>query len=189
MLTINRRSLLGAAAIPVAAFAPATTGSPQASAPQQPVATVAVSAVQSVSDGCQTRYRQRTQHRYVRGVFDRSRVSRRAQRRMMRMERCAHSPRARGNMRRARLAQVRIRKREQAIPPVLYAIARCESGGDPSAVSSGGTYRGLLQFDMQTWASVGGEGDPARASAAEQYWRGAILYRLRGGAPWPVCSR
>src|SRR4029079_10369093 len=43
-----------------------------------------------------------------------------------------------------------------AIPPQLEAIAQCESGGDPTAVSADGTYRGLFQFDYGTWASVGG---------------------------------
>ena len=43
----------------------------------------------------------------------------------------------------------------------LDAIASCESGGDPTVVDSSGIYRGKYQFDMQTWASVGGSGDPA----------------------------
>ena len=73
--------------------------------------------------------------------------------------------------------------------PTLRAIAQCESGGNPRAVSPSGAYRGLLQFDQKTWESVGGSGDPAAASAAEQYHRGAILYARRGAAPWPVCGR
>jgi len=75
-----------------------------------------------------------------------------------------------------------------AIPPQLEAIAACESGGDPTAVSADGTYRGLFQFDYGTWASVGGSGDPAAAPAAEQYRRAAILYARSGAAPWPVCG-
>jgi hypothetical protein len=71
----------------------------------------------------------------------------------------------------------------------LQAIAQCESGGDPGAVSADGTYRGLLQFDLQTWRSVGGTGDPAAASVEEQYRRGAMLYAQRGSSPWPVCGR
>jgi hypothetical protein len=70
----------------------------------------------------------------------------------------------------------------------LSAIAQCESGGNPSAVSPDGQYRGLLQFDYATWQSVGGTGDPAAASPAEQYKRGAILYARSGSAPWPVCG-
>jgi transglycosylase-like protein len=75
-----------------------------------------------------------------------------------------------------------------AIPPQLEAIAACESGGDPTAVSADGTYRGLFQFDYGTWASVGGTGDPAAASVAEQYQRAAMLYARSGSSPWPVCG-
>ncbi len=71
----------------------------------------------------------------------------------------------------------------------LDAIAACESGGDPSAVSAGGTYRGLYQFDQGTWESVGGTGDPAAASPAEQSMRAAILYSQSGSSPWPVCGQ
>lgn len=71
----------------------------------------------------------------------------------------------------------------------LGAIAQCESGNNPRAVSPGGTYRGLYQFDYGTWASVGGSGDPAAASPAEQHKRAAILYSQRGAQPWPVCGR
>lgn len=70
----------------------------------------------------------------------------------------------------------------------LDAIAACESGGDPTAVSAGGTYRGLYQFDEGTWESVGGSGDPAAASPAEQSMRAAMLYSQSGSSPWPVCG-
>jgi hypothetical protein len=70
----------------------------------------------------------------------------------------------------------------------LESIASCESGGDPTAVSSDGTYRGLYQFDFGTWESVGGHGDPAAASAAEQSYRAALLYTRSGSSPWPVCG-
>jgi TolA-binding protein len=70
----------------------------------------------------------------------------------------------------------------------LEAIASCESGGDPTAVSSDGSYRGLYQFDYGTWESVGGSGDPAAASAAEQTYRAALLYAQSGSSPWPVCG-
>lgn len=75
------------------------------------------------------------------------------------------------------------------IPAALAAIAQCESGGDPGAVSANGSYRGLFQFDYGTWASVGGSGDPAAASSEEQYRRAAMLYARSGAAPWPVCGR
>jgi soluble lytic murein transglycosylase-like protein len=76
-----------------------------------------------------------------------------------------------------------------ATPPHLEAIAACESGGNPSAVDPSGTYRGKYQFDMGTWASVGGSGDPAAASEAEQDARAAQLYAQSGSTPWPVCGR
>jgi soluble lytic murein transglycosylase-like protein len=70
----------------------------------------------------------------------------------------------------------------------LEAIASCESGGDPTAVSADGTYHGLYQFDYGTWASVGGSGDPAAASPAEQTYRAALLYSQSGSSPWPICG-
>jgi soluble lytic murein transglycosylase-like protein len=70
----------------------------------------------------------------------------------------------------------------------LDAIAACESGGDPTAVSSDGIYRGKYQFDYGTWESVGGTGDPAAASEAEQDYRAALLYARSGSSPWPVCG-
>jgi len=70
----------------------------------------------------------------------------------------------------------------------LEAIASCESGGDPAAVSSDGSYRGKYQFDTGTWASVGGSGDPAAAPEAEQDYRAALLYSQADSSPWPVCG-
>jgi hypothetical protein len=70
----------------------------------------------------------------------------------------------------------------------LEAIAACESGGDPTAVSADGSYRGKYQFSFETWASVGGSGDPAAASEAEQDYRAALLYAEAGSSPWPVCG-
>jgi Transglycosylase-like domain len=70
----------------------------------------------------------------------------------------------------------------------LNSIAACESGGDPTAVSSDGTYRGKYQFDYGTWESVGGHGDPAAASESEQDYRAALLYSQSGSSPWPICG-
>ncbi len=70
----------------------------------------------------------------------------------------------------------------------LDAIAACESGGDPTAVSSDGSYRGKYQFDYGTWESVGGTGDPAAAPEQEQDYRAALLYSEAGSSPWPVCG-
>ena len=70
----------------------------------------------------------------------------------------------------------------------LASIAACESGGDPTAVSSDGTYRGKYQFDYGTWESMGGSGDPAAAPEAEQDYRAALLYASSGSSPWPICG-
>jgi len=70
----------------------------------------------------------------------------------------------------------------------LEAIAECESGGDPTIVSSDGSYRGKYQFSFSTWETVGGSGDPAAAPEAEQDYRAALLYSQSGSSPWPVCG-
>jgi peptidoglycan hydrolase-like protein with peptidoglycan-binding domain len=70
----------------------------------------------------------------------------------------------------------------------LAAIAQCESGGDPQAVSASGKYRGKYQFDRATWRALGGTGDPVDASEAEQDSRAAQLLAARGSTPWPNCS-
>jgi len=67
-------------------------------------------------------------------------------------------------------------------------VANCESSGNPRAVNGAGYY-GLFQFDLQTWRSVGGSGNPAKASAAEQLMRAKKLYAQRGASPWPVCGK
>lgn len=69
----------------------------------------------------------------------------------------------------------------------LAYIKSKESGGRYNAVSRSGKYRGAYQFDQRTWASVGGSGDPAAASAAEQDSRAAALMAKRGSSPWSVC--
>jgi peptidoglycan hydrolase-like protein with peptidoglycan-binding domain len=71
---------------------------------------------------------------------------------------------------------------------VLARIAQCESGGDPTAISSSGRYRGKYQFTRSTWRSLGGTGDPAKADEATQDRMALLLYQQRGAAPWPVCG-
>jgi hypothetical protein len=80
-------------------------------------------------------------------------------------------------------------RRGVRMPRVLRRIAECESGGNPRAVSPGGTYRGKYQFSRETWRSLGGRGDPADAPEWLQDRLALKLYRLRGTAPWPACSR
>jgi uncharacterized protein YabE (DUF348 family) len=67
------------------------------------------------------------------------------------------------------------------------ALARCESGGNPHAVNPAGYY-GLYQFSLSTWRSVGGSGNPANASPAEQIARAQTLF-ARGGAGQWGCGR
>jgi peptidoglycan hydrolase-like protein with peptidoglycan-binding domain len=71
----------------------------------------------------------------------------------------------------------------------LAKIAACESGGDPTAISADRHYRGKYQFTRSTWKAMGGSGDPAAASEAEQDRLAAELLAAQGVAPWPVCGR
>jgi Transglycosylase-like domain/Putative peptidoglycan binding domain len=70
----------------------------------------------------------------------------------------------------------------------LERIAQCESGGDPTAISPDGRYRGKYQFSRATWRTMGGTGDPAKAPEAEQDRLAAALLEERGTAPWPNCA-
>ena len=73
------------------------------------------------------------------------------------------------------------------VPGILRAIAECESGGDPRAVSGDGQYRGKYQFSQRTWEGLGGRGDPATAPEWKQDRLALRLYRRHGSAPWPNC--
>ncbi|HET6508472.1 MAG TPA: transglycosylase family protein [Baekduia sp.] len=72
--------------------------------------------------------------------------------------------------------------------PRLEAIAACESGGDPATDTGNGFY-GKYQFTLATWQAVGGSGNPAQASEAEQDRRAAMLMARAGPGQWPVCGR
>jgi hypothetical protein len=74
------------------------------------------------------------------------------------------------------------------LPAALRKIAQCESGGNPRAISRDGRYRGKFQFDMGTWRSLGGKGDPAKAAESVQDRLALKLYRQRGTAPWANCA-
>jgi hypothetical protein len=80
------------------------------------------------------------------------------------------------------------RTRRVNLPAVLKRIAQCESGGNPRAVSRDGRYRGKFQFDLATWRSLGGKGDPAKAAESVQDRLALKLYRQRGTAPWANCA-
>lgn len=67
------------------------------------------------------------------------------------------------------------------------STAACESGGNPSAVSPDGRYRGKWQFDQQTWdahAPSGWQGvDPASApESVQDQAAGSVPYDA-----WPNC--
>ena len=57
-------------------------------------------------------------------------------------------------------------------------LAFCESTNNPNAVNNPSgflsTY-GLFQFDLPTWASVGGSGNPGAAAPQEQQVRAPLL--------------
>jgi hypothetical protein len=90
---------------------------------------------------------------------------------------------------RKRIRRVRAHLRATAaVRPVLERIASCESHGNPRAIGGGGAFRGKYQFTYGTWAAVGGRGDPASATEAEQDRRAAILLQRTGGSAWPVCG-
>ena len=67
-------------------------------------------------------------------------------------------------------------------------LAMCESTHNPKAVngnpSAGLPTYGLFQFDIPTWASVGGSGNPMDAPPEEQLMRAKLLYQQRGLEPW-----
>ncbi len=69
-------------------------------------------------------------------------------------------------------------------------LAYCESTNNPHAVNNPpgflSTY-GLFQFDLPTWESVGGSGNPGDAGPAEQLQRAKLLYQQRGLEPW-LCA-
>jgi hypothetical protein len=109
----------------------------------------------------------------------------------------AESHLAKAELRReARAAKLAAKRRAAAkqavaavpVPPQLEAIAQCESGGNPAAVSSNGMYHGKYQFSVATWAAVGGSGLPSQAPEAEQDMRAAMLYARSGPGQWPVCG-
>jgi muramidase (phage lysozyme) len=68
----------------------------------------------------------------------------------------------------------------------LACIRSYEQGADGYATDTGNGFAGAYQFDRETWQSVGGKGNPADASPAEQDMRAEMLYDRRGLAPWPT---
>lgn len=74
---------------------------------------------------------------------------------------------------------------------LLYALAMCETGGtmDPTIHSPSGRYHGAFQFDIGTWWSVGGEGDPHEHPYEVQRDLARTLILQAGWSQFPTCSR
>ena len=78
----------------------------------------------------------------------------------------------------------------------LARLAKCESGGNPKAVSRSHRYFGLYQFDQRTWNGVANSVmpsyvgvSPADAPPEVQSALARALHAARGRSPWPVCGR
>jgi hypothetical protein len=78
---------------------------------------------------------------------------------------------------------------------LLACIRSYEQNRDPEAgpvgyaSDTGNGFYGAYQFTLGTWRSVGGSGNPAHASPAEQDARAWALYESRGLQPWPTPAR
>lgn len=64
----------------------------------------------------------------------------------------------------------------------------CESGGVYTTNTGNGFY-GAYQFDLRTWQTMGGTGQPSAAPYWEQDLRAKALFQTRGAQPWPLCGR
>jgi hypothetical protein len=78
---------------------------------------------------------------------------------------------------------------------LFFNVMICESSGNPNATEDPGGnggplgHYGLFQFDIPTWESVGGHGDPRDASPEEQWMRAYMLYQRRGWQPWECAGK
>lgn len=71
-------------------------------------------------------------------------------------------------------------------PDKAARVCKCESGGNPRAVSRNGRYAGLFQFARDSWEQSG------KGDVLDPYTnslRAFELWRRRGWRPWPHCSR
>lgn len=80
-------------------------------------------------------------------------------------------------------------QRPEPMPEQWAELRACEASNDYDVTNASGKYRGAYQFDLATWESVGGSGDPAAAAPDEQDLRAALLYQQRGSSPWPFCGQ
>ncbi|HVF33453.1 MAG TPA: transglycosylase family protein [Acidimicrobiales bacterium] len=72
---------------------------------------------------------------------------------------------------------------------VWAALARCESGGNPSARSANGRYTGAFQFSNATWQSLGYGGSAADHPYEVQVAAAQRLQARSGWGQWPRCAR
>lgn len=74
---------------------------------------------------------------------------------------------------------------------VWWRLFGCETGHtyDPAIVSRTGKFRGAFQFDLATYQSNGGSGDPAADPYEAQLAVAKRLHAARGWHPWPTCAR
>ena len=70
---------------------------------------------------------------------------------------------------------------------VWAQLRQCESSGNYQENTGNGFY-GAYQFTQGSWEAVGGTGNPAAASPAEQDKRAAMLMARSGAGNWPVCG-
>ncbi|HSI80224.1 MAG TPA: transglycosylase family protein [Solirubrobacterales bacterium] len=181
---VNRRHAIAAACAAFLAFALVPAGAGFALAPSAPTAGTTETGLPMIERPSQRFERSLTAHL--------GRVAERRERREARRERREERRERRQARRQERLAAAPpatpVQVPGEAAPGgALEAIAACESGGDPGAVNPAGYY-GKYQFDLSTWQSVGGSGNPAAASEAEQDYRAGLLYSRAGASPWPVCG-
>ena len=90
---------------------------------------------------------------------------------------------------RASRAAVRPRFAGPVTDDVWAALARCESGGRPDAVSRSGKYHGAFQFSLGTWHSMGMSGSPTEFPYEVQLDAAKRLQARSGWGQWPTCSR
>jgi hypothetical protein len=66
----------------------------------------------------------------------------------------------------------------------------CESGNNPRAISSDGTYRGAFQYMKSTWrdAPKSPGGDPINFTWRTQAVVAVYTKKHLGTKPWPVCG-
>jgi len=158
--------------------------------------TVQAASAASPTDSCSLRYHQVSQLRYIREVYHRSSVSKRARRKIRRMASCSYSEEAARNMRRLRSRQARAREErvnadectpfgDWAIPP--YIVMR-ESRGRNVPNSSGSDASGFYQIMRSTWINFGGRvrGVRYEAMAAPKSEQDCVAERIwaNGSQHW-----